>query len=146
MRSLKGHGDFVILLHHFQVKMEGFFEKYSEKIKENSHLAENGECIIWHGGLTKDGKYGLISYLDPVSGTWKKKKAHRFNFILFTKNFNLASDVDCSHLCHNSLCINPGHISPEPHFINNNRLHCKNERKCQSHGNFPDCYLHLIII
>ena len=123
--------------------MEAFFEKYIKKLKENSHIGENQECIIWHGPLTKDGKYGLISISNPVSGIWQKKKAHRLSFMIHIKNLDLNSDLDCSHLCHNSLCVNPDHISLEPHHINNNRIHCKNEMKCSGHGIYPACRLEL---
>lgn len=63
--------------------MEGFFEKYQQRILEKSHLARNNKCLIWDQGTTKDGKYGLISFQYPISGTWKKKKAHRFSFMVF---------------------------------------------------------------
>lgn len=114
-------------------------------MKENSHLGENHNCTIWHGPVTKDGKYGLVSFLNPDTASWQKKKAHRFNYMLHIKDLNLTAEYDCSHLCHNSLCINPDHISLEPHHINNNRIHCRNEMNCSGHGIYPACRLDLEI-
>lgn len=125
--------------------MEGFFEKYRQKIIEKSHLARNHECFLWDQGTTKDGKYGLISFLDPISGTWKKKKAHRFSYMVYNNYLELNKIFDASHLCHNSLCVNAAHINLEPHHINNNRIYCKHRNSCQGHANYPDCRLDLFL-
>lgn len=129
-----------------KVKMEDFFKLYQYRILENSSVCpENEICRIWQGPLTKNKKYGLISYKDPSDMKWKKKHAHRLSYIVFTKNLEIISDFDCSHLCHNSLCVNVNHLSMEPHFINNNRQHCLNSNLCYGHVGFGNCLLDLKI-
>jgi len=117
---------------------------YQYRILENSVIsAENGTCRIWQGPLTKNGKYGLISFRDPRDLKWKKKHAHRLSFMVFEKKIDIRSDMDCSHLCHNSLCVNVNHISLEHHFINNNRQYCLNSNLCYGHVGFRNCMLEL---
>lgn len=55
----------------------------------------------------------------------------------------MRSDMDCSHLCHNSLCVNVNHISLEHHFINNNKQYCLNSNLCYGHVGFRNCMLEL---
>lgn len=123
--------------------MEVILDIFSTKLNNNSVASDNGECKLWVGPITTDGKYGLVSFRDPHSGKWIKRKAHRFCLMVFLKDFNLPTELDCSHVCHNSKCVNPGHISLEPHHINNNRIHCRNLRKCIGHGHYPACNLKL---
>ena len=52
-------------------------------------MAENHECLLWHGPTTRDGKYGLVSFLNPVTGVWQNKKANRLSYILKMKDLNL---------------------------------------------------------
>ena len=49
--------------------------------------------------------------------------------------------LDCSHLCHNTLCCNPDHLVLELRSINNDRNHYKNEMHCFGHGKVPDLRL-----
>lgn len=124
--------------------MDEFFEKYSERIFNLSRISEeNDTCRIWQGPVTKVGNYGLISYKDPHDCRWKKTRAHRLVFMLNSENLNLPRNMDCSHLCHNSLCVIFTHLSFEPHGINNNRQYCVNSNKCYGHVGFSDCMLDL---
>jgi hypothetical protein len=50
---------------------------------------------------------------------------------------------EISHLCHNSLCVNPAHLCLEPHHVNQHRSTCVGRGHCYSHPGFPDCLLHL---
>ena len=49
--------------------------------------------------------------------------------------------LDCSHLCHNTLCCNPDHLVLELRSINNDRNHCKNEMHCFGHGSHTKCLI-----
>ena len=49
--------------------------------------------------------------------------------------------LDCSHLCHNTLCCNPDHLVLELRSINNNRNHCKNGMHCFGHGSHTKCLI-----
>ena len=42
--------------------------------------------------------------------------AHRASYIAFNEIFVLPLDI--SHCCHESSCVNPNHLSHEPHDIN----------------------------
>ena len=124
-----------------------FVGKYSQKLTENSNLAPNNECILWHGTL-KSGKtpqYGIIHI--KFDGAWKTVLVHRLQYMLnmHMHYLDLDSDMDVSHRCHNSLCINPAHLSYEPRFINNNRMSCKGRRVCAGHAEYLPCLLDFIM-
>ena len=123
--------------------MEDFFKLYDEKLKEKSLPASNGECIFWTSTTSKDKKYGVISYKHPIEKKWKKITVHRLAFMISHHILNPDPKLDCSHLCHNCLCINPDHLVLEPKHINNNRNTCLSRGVCQKHDSLPACLLHL---
>lgn len=125
--------------------MEHFFRKYSDILDNNCVLSSNGRCMIWTGPVTHTGKYGVVRYRHPDTGVWKTVTAHRCRVMITTRDLNLNSNLDASHLCHNNLCVMINHISMEPHSTNNNRIHCKHSNKCTGHGEYPDCLLDLHI-
>ena len=86
-------------------------------------------------------KYGRIGYVDPVSGVSKRKNVSRVAYMVFHKEWGADSGLDCSHLCHNTLCCNPDHLVLEPRSVNNNRNHCKNEMHCFGHGSHAKCLI-----
>lgn len=126
--------------------MEAFFQKYTDKLIGNSVLAENGQCRLWIDPSVLH-KYGNVCYKHPGSGRWVSFcRPMRLSFMIYSRNVNLPRGFDCSHLCHNCRCINPQHISLEPHYINNHRLKCKNLGRCtKDHASYPDCRLDLTI-
>jgi hypothetical protein len=128
-----------------------FIEKYGEIIRERQVLGPNQECKLWTGAIKKCGptkqlKYGVVGC--KINGKWVTVAAHRLSYSL---QYGVHLDqlnregYDISHLCHNSLCINPHHLSFEPHSVNNNRQRCKNKKECTFHENRPMCLLNLII-
>jgi hypothetical protein len=128
--------------------MEKFYHDYSAIMLDRSHICpENNECRIWHSTVTtakqQQQQYGQIRYKHPLSSKWKTITAHRFNYMLHHKILDLPSELHCSHLCHNSTCINPSHISLEDSPINSNRRRCCNQGSCIVHSPFADCLLHL---
>jgi hypothetical protein len=132
-----------VFLHHLQVAMEDFFESLSAKISLYSAPAHNSDCRIWAGNVTSNRLYGLLSYRDPETNIWKKKHVHRLALMVQLRSLNIPKELDASHLCHNSLCVNVNHLSLEPHSVNNNRQCCKGCGHCIGHGDFPDCMLKL---
>jgi hypothetical protein len=120
-----------------KVKMEAFFEKYLTKLSENAVLGQNGECHIWTGACTSNGKYGVLNCKFPNAIGWTKIHAHRLAYMIKSKKFNYQG-FDVSHLCHNSKCINTEHLSLEPHGFNNSRMTCVSVGKCLGHP----CPLH----
>ena len=123
--------------------MEAFFQNLSDKIFLNSVLAHNSDCRIWTGSVTSNGLYGLLSYRDPETNTWKKKHVHRLALMVKLRSLTIPKELDASHLCHNSLCVNADHLNLEPHSINNNRQCCRGYGSCIGHGDFPGCMMKL---
>ena len=127
----------------YKYNMEALLLEIREKIQRNSHLSLNGACLLWTGAVTKDGLYGVCSYKDPITGSYKKKHAHRVVYMAHVADFRLNPSLDCSHLCHNARCVTVAHLSLEPHAVNNNRQHCKNLGHCLGHGAHAACRLAL---
>lgn len=130
-------------------EMETFKKKYFNKIMSHTTLASNGQCQLWGRAKkkSKGGHYGIIScYWRGKSRTFS---VHRL-VLVFSRGWHLddISDdgIEVSHLCHNSLCVNPQHLSYEPHQVNTIRRACVNAGRCTGHfGVYPACLLHLKI-
>lgn len=108
----------------------------------NSVPSSNGACILY-AGRRKTVKNTTYGYIDKtVQGTRYRYYAHQVALMSKMDTFPLP-DTGCegSHLCHNSLCINPHHLSFEPHSVNNSRKLCVNENTCFGHGMYPMCDL-----
>lgn len=119
---------------------------FQAKLVEKSVIHHNGECIIWTGYSRDGGRgifYGEIKASYPeINQKLRKIPVHRLAYFLkHPEHYGRVGD--CSHLCHNSLCIKAEHMSLEPHYINNNRQVCSNIKKCQGHAPYQDCLLHL---
>lgn len=125
----------------FEVIMEAFYENMRKRIKQKVNISANSDCWIWAGGLDSDKKYRRIGYVDPVSGDSKRKNVSCVAYMVFHKEWGADPGLDCSHLCHNTLCCNPDHLVLEPRSINNNRNHCKNEMHCFGHGSHGKCLI-----
>ena len=126
-------------------KMDAFVQKYTNKLSEKSEESPNNECRLWTGTVSHSKLYGVINFKHPFKHKWQQMKVHRFCYMLFTGNFDISQYLDCSHICHNNMCINPSHISLEPRHINNNRNVCKDRKVCMSHGQYQDCRIDLTL-
>ena len=86
--------------------------KYREKLAKNLALAGNGECQIWCGAIKKSGNYGVmnVNYPGHLNGMYTIV-VHRVSSKVNHNTVNLPTDVDVSHLCHNSLCIKAEHVT-----------------------------------
>lgn len=91
-------------------------------------------------GNNQGPKYGRIKITLP-DNTRKVFLAHRFMYMLHTNTLHIPHDKQISHICHNSLCINPLHLSLEEAHVNNERQLCKNlvPKVCLKHAGYPDC-------
>ena len=69
--------------------------------------------------------------MSPTSWSWfaleTDERVHRLAYMLHHKEWELPPDMHCSHLCHNSLCINVNHLILETPFVNGNRRQCARE-------------------
>ena len=92
---------------------------------------QGGTCILWTGRVTSSG-YGLQTVHWPDVGR-KVEKAHRVALMVemrVTRSQFKHAGVECSHLCHSRLCVNPQHIVLESHATNQERIHCKSQGLC----------------
>ena len=124
--------------------------KMKEKLEKKSETVHG--CRVWKGASedrsrSKDGSllYGMIRAKLPYpydSTTSQKHRVHRIAFSINNSDFYDPTDSDpISHLCHNSLCINPKHLSKEPQLINNHRIKCVQQGACDGHEPHPECIL-----
>lgn len=84
--------------------------------------------------------YGRVKITFP-EGTRKVLLAHRLMYMLHTNALHIPHNKHVSHICHNSLCINPLHLSLEAPHINNERQICTHlvPKVCLKHPGYPDC-------
>ena len=84
--------------------------------------------------------YGRVKITYP-DGTRKVLLAHRLMYMLHTNTLHIPPSKHVSHICHNSLCINPLHLSLEAAHINNERQTCTHmiPKVCLKHPGHPDC-------
>ena len=101
-------------------------------------------CKLWNrskdlksGGL----EYGIVYIRPPQDSKKRKRYTHRLALMVHFNCSQLPKGLEASHLCHNSLCINPHHITLEPHAINNQRIHCKLFHHCTGHVPYRTCLL-----
>ena len=123
-------------------KREEFGQKYEEKL---IIIKKNG-CHIWNGAVNgrsfDDGRrrYGVVNLTHPVTKKRTCFNAHVFS--LFLHNGMLPDrtlKIDISHLCHETLCVNPQHLNQEPHEVNVKRRLCVSKKTCSTHAPYPDC-------
>lgn len=102
----------------------------------DSNLATNRRQMGNNTGPT----YGRVKITFP-DGSKKVLLAHRFMYMLHTNTIHIPHDKHVSHTCHNSLCINPLHLSLEEAYVNNERQLCKHlvPKVCLKHAGYPDC-------
>lgn len=124
--------------------IDQFCAKYSKILADNSQVAENEKCVIWGGRteLSKHYVFGVINVTFPLPlANRRKMNVARLSKMISLRNINIDRRFDASHLCHNSLCINPEHINLELHSVNNKRHTCVSIKKCIHHGLEPDCLI-----
>ena len=120
--------------------MEGFFEKYKEKIEERSSVDSQGHRI-WQG-CSQEGTigYGIIK-AKFSDAEWHTMHVHKLLYLVHHNILSLEPGLEVSHLCHVPLCVAVEHLSLEPNNINAHRQKCFNRGKCSGHGPYRDCLL-----
>lgn len=113
----------------------------------------NGKgCIEWTGHRKGNSGYGIQVVKWP-GGEEKREAAHRLAYMIRHRvtRYDMPrvdennNRVECSHICHNTVCVNADHIVLEPHAINQDRLHCKNQGLC-SKCHKPYCLICNLLI
>ena len=121
-----------------------FWEKIERSLQKNSVKGVGG-CILWSGSLDRHG-YGRKTVTWCPGKQPKCELAHRVAYMLHYKvtelpHMNHAGDnLDVSHLCHIKHCINPDHLTFEPHSKNMSRDTCFKNGSC-SMEHSPPCIL-----
>lgn len=78
-------------------------------------------------------------------GLRKCVTAHRASYIMaYHKRKDLSMEI--SHRCHQSLCVNPAHLSHETHEINVEREDCRRFKKCTGHDGVDPCIFKVDLI
>ena len=125
---------------------KAFVQKYWQKLRQNSALSLNGQCVLWSGWTDKDS-YGRINV--KIENQWKTTGVHILAFIL-GNNVSLESIAgnDISHLCHNRSCVQPNHLSCESRDTNHSRTACVNTnmRSCLLHPHTLNAYVAFEIV
>lgn len=134
----------VVCNFHF-VAMDAFLTKYREKVRSGSAPGLNGQCRIWTGARSSNNKYGVVCFKHPVKNKWVTVHVHRLSVMLHHGYHELDASIVASHLCHNTLCVVPEHITLEPHGINNQRQTCRARGTCLGHFPYLPCRLDLIM-
>ena len=130
--------------------------KYKNKMDKKIDYVTKAPCHLWTGstyssknkaGDTKP--YGRFHFTDFESKAYTETTAHHAYYMFFNEVSSLkppdGTDYpgpwDCSHTCHEKLCLNVSHISYEPHCINVQRNTCKNQTppSCCSHHPYANC-------
>ena len=118
--------------------MDAFYLKYSQKLTESSAPGYNGQCQIWTGLCTPNGKYGVINCKFPDARGRRQMHVHRLAYMVPHQNI-IIDKTDVSHLCHNSKCITVEH-----HGFNNSRQSCVSTSSCLGHPDpLPPCRVEL---
>ena len=122
--------------------MDAFFENLKEKLNSKSERGPQGDtCVYWRGRISSSG-YGLQTVYWPEEGR-KVEKAHRVALMADRKQTRSQfprDSVECSHLCHHKLCVNPQHLVLESHSVNQERNHCQSQGLC-SKSHLPWCII-----
>ena len=114
--------------------------------KQDINFHNNIGCILYNSHLatvaTGGVSYGIIT-VKFTNGDYKNIYTHRLMYMLENDLQDLPDYSSISHLCNNSLCMAPTHLSLEPMDINNSKKVCfKNiSKQCTGHDPYPPCLL-----
>ena len=119
----------------------------ANSIKKTLEIGNGKGCIEWTG--CKKGKSGYgIHVVKWQGGEVERNTAHRLAYMIrlritrcdMPREDENNNKIECSHLCHSGLCVNADHIILEPHAINLDQLHWKNQGLC-SKAHKPYCMI-----
>lgn len=141
--------DNIIQLQDRNTKMEHeILKQLYAVVVSRSEKAANGECLIYKGPYhtkSNGAQYGRVKLY--INGKEERGYAHRISKLYESSQSEEApKHLPCSHLCHDSKCVNPNHIVFEEICYNNMRKPCKDARICYGHKDFkgntlPDCII-----
>jgi len=90
-----------------------FWAKVNKDGPLSEHRPELGPCWLWTAGISANTGYGNIWWDNTT------QSAHRIAYELTTGTIPAGLTID--HLCRRRACVNPSHLEPVTHRVNNNR-------------------------
>ena len=132
----------------FFLDMEDIISKQCLSLEEDLRAFQQlGECMIFKKTPRKDGYAYVTLRLPQPDGDIKKTStsAHRAALLLHlfkegkVATLQVDKTLECSHLCHNKMCINVKHLVLENKNENLSRKVCLRRKACQGHA--PACLL-----
>ena len=144
------------LTHEEKRRLKGLHFSHLERncFSISGRVKEKNGCFEWthassgircHELLRQGKRYATVSVTVRPSG---QKGSSRFTVNAHVLSYFLHKETlpdsrkDCiSHLCHNSKCVRPSHLSLEPMKINLKRSVCKKARQCFGHDDYEACIL-----
>ena len=130
--------------------MEDFVQKQCKSIEEDLKAFKRvgKSCKLSTKKPGKPGGYAHLTTrkLNPEDGQVKKSSITVSRAALLVKlikegevsTLEIDRELECSHLCHNKLCINTDHLVLESKSLNISRNICSRRRQCQG-GHEPAC-------
>lgn len=120
-------------------------DKLEEIYAETADYQNRKGCLYWMGYKQATNKknsviYGFKCIKYPGDDKCHKVTVHRLRYILHL-GFKPDINMDVSHLCHNSLCLNVDHLSLEPKSVNKSRSKCLNKEICSTHPGYANCII-----
>lgn len=120
-----------------------WIQSQKERLLSNSSVQGPHSCYVCYlGGGNQTYPTMSVSY--PWKPGRKTVLCHRLTYMLYTNNFDLPKGMEISHRCHEKHCVNPEHLSLEPHGVNMDRQICRDilpVKRCKKHSPYMDCIL-----
>jgi hypothetical protein len=128
---------------HKKIALPIIFEQWWEKLGPTLDCEGPDSCWLWTGNRSGQGRhqYGMMRIKFPDQQQTVPVRVHRILFMIKIKEITLPKGLEVSHLCGNSLCCNPQHLTLEEHYINLHRVRCQAMSVCVGHENQPNCLL-----
>lgn len=102
-----------------------------------------------HVDVSRYGRKEKVS--DGEESTQKHFPFARATPFMMEKDFKIDAKMSASHLCHDELCVNPGHVVMEPQWVNVSRTfctvkECRHEPRCLADGTNGHCVKHVPMV
>lgn len=124
--------------------MDDIFNHLRNKLEAKSERVGgggSGDCVLW-----KRWNWKHWVWVYKVSWPNDGRKVKRVHLVALMVEMHLTrsqfpgANLEVSHLCHAKLCVNPMHLSLEPHATNQERIHCMQQGVCSgAHHPHPRC-------
>lgn len=107
---------------------------------ENSAKRTPEGCLLLgaKGGYSYQGR-------EKAPGVLVWAYAHQVALMVYLKAPHIPKGTEASHLCGNKACIEPTHLRPEPHWVNQRRTKCHGRKRmrkgrfCYGHTGYTKC-------